>query len=145
MRQLGKSNSARRRRSGKIRKLPSRLQSFGVVDVSGQNTPLISLSSGARGVNILLMIHPNDFTGTPTDFSLQNTTVNNQTDGNVASSQTFSFTVNVGEVNGGQFIQSQNNNFSTLVGAGSGDTVVVTGDLTLAGFQPTQLTASITL
>ena len=145
MRQLGKSNSARRRRSVKIRKLPSLLQSFGVVDVSGQNTPLISLSSGARGVSILLMIDPNDFTGTVTDFSLQNATVTNQTDGNSASGQTFIFTINVGAVGGGHFLQTGTINFGTLVDGGSGETIVVTGDLTLAGFEPTQLTASITL
>tara|TARA_R100001224_G_C3912609_1_gene112452 strand:- start:44 stop:481 length:438 start_codon:yes stop_codon:yes gene_type:complete len=144
MRQLGKSNSARRRRSGKIRKLPSRLQSFGVVDVSGTNSPIISLSGAVRATVILLMIDPNDFSGTATDFTIQNATVTNQTDGTSASSQTFTFTVNVGEINGGHFLQTGNNNFQSLVGAGSGETIVVTGDLTLAGFEPTQLTATIT-
>ena len=144
MRQIGISNSARRRRSAKIRKLPSRVQSFGVVNVSGTNTPSISLSGAVRATPILLILDPNDFTGFAVDFSITNATVTNQTDGSSASGQTFNFTVNLGQIGGGHFLQTGNNNFQSLVGAGSGETIVVTGDLTLAGYEPTEVTASIT-
>tara|TARA_Y100001938_G_C8094296_1_gene437099 strand:- start:16 stop:453 length:438 start_codon:yes stop_codon:yes gene_type:complete len=144
MRQIGISNSARRRRSAKIKKLPSRIQSFGNVNVSGVTTPAISLSGSVRATPILLILDPNDFTGFERDFSITSATVNNQTDGTSASGQTFNFTANLGQIGSGHFLSTGNNNFESLVGAGSGDTIVVTGDLTLAGYESTEVTASIT-
>ena len=50
----------------------------------------------------------------------------------------------LGVVLGGRFLATGNNNFQSLVGAASGNTIVVTGNLTLSGYESPQLTASRT-
>ena len=145
MRRLGKGNSAQRRRSGKLRKLPSRVSEWTVTEVSGTNTPYISLSGAVRATVITLVVdNAADWSGDATDYSLTGATVNNTTDGTSVSGQTFSFANDGGASGGGRTLTTGNNNFQSLVGAGSGETITVTGNLTRTGYESVEVTASTT-
>ena len=82
--------------------------------------------------------------GDATDYSLTGATVNNTTDGTSVSGQTFSFANDGGASGGGRSLTTGNNNFQSLVGAGTGETITVTGNLTRTGYESVEVTASTT-
>jgi hypothetical protein len=121
------------------------LTSWSSISVGAATTPSFTLTGAVRATVITLVIDDSsDYNGTVSDYSLTNATVTNQTNGQSASNQTFTFSSDLGAVVGGRFLNTGNNNFQSLVGAASGHTIVVTGNLTLSGYESPQLTASRT-
>lgn len=119
------------------------LTSWSQITVGASTTPAISLTGAVRSTVITLIIDDSsDYNGTVGDYSIANATVTNQSNGQSASNQTFTFSVDAGAILGGRFLTTGNNNFQSLVGAAIGHTVVVTGDLTFSGYEPLQLTAT---
>lgn len=113
--------------------------------VTAGTTPSIALSGAVRATLITLAIdNANDWTGTLSDYKLLNTVVTNETDGNTANIGMVLFETDLSAVGGIRFIQSSQKNFQSLVGAGSGETIRVTGDLTLDGYASPELTNTIT-
>ena len=121
------------------------LTAWSQITVGAATTPSFSLTGAVRATVITLLIDDSsDYNGTVGDYSLTNATVANQTNGQSASNQTFTFSVDAGAVLGGRFLTTGNNNFQSLVGAASGHTIVVTGNLTFSGYESPELTASRT-
>ncbi len=121
------------------------LTAWSQISIGAATTPTFSLTGAVRTTVITLLIDDSsDYNGTVGDYSLTNATVTNQTNGQSASNQTFTFSSDLGAVIGGRFLATGNNDFQSLVGAASGHTVVVTGDLTFSGYESPQLTASRT-
>jgi hypothetical protein len=121
------------------------LTAWSSISVGAATTPSFTLTGAVRATVITLVIDDSsDYNGTVSDYSLTNATVTNQTNGQSASNQTFTFSSDLGAVVGGRFLNTGNNNFQSLVGAASGHTIVVTGNLTLSGYESPQLTASRT-
>jgi hypothetical protein len=119
------------------------LTSWSQIIVGTTTTPAFTLTGAVRATVITLVIDDSsDYNGTVSDYSLTNATVTNQTNGQSASNQTFTFSTDVGAVVGGRFLSTGNNNFQSLVGAASGHTIVVTGNLTLSGYESPELTAT---
>ena len=113
--------------------------------VTAGTTPSIALSGAVRATLITLAIdNANDWTGTLSDYSLTDTVVTNETDGTSSNIGLVNFTADLGAVGGIRFIQTSQKNFQSLVGAGSGETIRVTGDLTLDGYASVELTNTIT-
>ncbi len=121
------------------------LTSWSQITVGASTTPSFSLTGAVTTTVLTLVIDDSsDYNGTVGDYSITNATVTNQSNGQSASKQTFTFSVDVGAIAGGRFLATGNNNFQSLVGAASGHTVVVTGDLTFSGYESPELTASRT-
>lgn len=121
------------------------LTSWSQITVGASTTPSFSLTGAVTTTVLTLVIDDSsDYNGTVGDYSITNATVTNQSNGQSASNQTFTFSVDVGAIAGGRFLATGNNNFQSLVGAASGHTVVVTGDLTFSGYESPELTASRT-
>jgi hypothetical protein len=119
------------------------LTSWSSISVGAATTPSFTLTGAVRATVITLVIDDSsDYNGTVSDYSLTNATVTNQTNGQSASNQTFTFSSDLGAVVGGRFLNTGNNNFQSLVGAASGHTIVVTGNLTLSGYESPELTAT---
>jgi hypothetical protein len=119
------------------------LTAWSSISVGAATTPSFTLTGAVRATVITLVIDDSsDYNGTVSDYSLTNATVTNQTNGQSASNQTFTFSNDVGAVVGGRFLSTGNNNFQSLVGAASGHTIVVTGNLTLSGYESPELTAT---
>ena len=113
--------------------------------VTAGTTPSIALSGAVRATLITLAIdNANDWTGTLSDYSLTDTVVTNETDGTSSNIGLVNFTADLGAVGGIRFIQTSQKNFQSLVGAASGKTIRVTGDLTLDGYASVELTNTIT-
>ncbi len=119
------------------------LTSWSQITIGASTTPAISLTGAVRTTVITLIIDDSsDYNGTVGDYSIANATVTNQSNGQSASNQTFTFSADAGVILGGRFLTTGNNNFQSLVGAAIGHTVVVTGDLTFSGYESPQLTAT---
>jgi hypothetical protein len=119
------------------------LTAWSSISVGAATTPSFTLTGAVRATVITLVIDDSsDYNGTVSDYSLTNATVTNQTNGQSASNQTFTFSSDLGAVVGGRFLNTGNNNFQSLVGAASGHTIVVTGNLTLSGYESPELTAT---
>ena len=113
--------------------------------VGALTSPAISLSGVTNRTQITLFIdESNDWSGSLSDYSLTDTTVDNTTDGTTATNQTFSFGVDFGSLGSFRSIATLALDFLTLVGAGRGDTITVTGKLTRSGYALQEVTASIT-
>ncbi len=144
MRRLGKGNSAQRRRSNKLRKLPARILPWTVTEVGGITTPAISVSGTGRATVIVLYIDDAaDWNGNASTYALNSSDVVNET---VAASATvnISFANDLGTIGALRAISTTNQNWLALVGASSGETVSITGDLTKVGHESVELTGSIT-
>jgi len=113
--------------------------------VGAITSPAIALSGSASQTVISLFIDTaNDWSGSISDYTLTDTTVNNTSDGVTATNQTFSFSTDVGDFGALRLIVTDRNNFFTLVGAGRDDTITVTGKLTRSGYVLQEVTASKT-
>jgi len=144
MRRLGKGNSAQRRRSNKLRKLPDRILPWTSTTVGGITTPAISVSGTGRATVIVLYIDDAaDWNGNASTYALNSSDVVNET---VAASATvnISFANDLGTIGALRAISTTNQNWLALVGASSGETVSITGDLTKVGHESVELTGSIT-
>lgn len=119
------------------------LTAWSNISVGGATTPSFTLTGAVRTTVLTLVIDDSsDYNGTVGDYSITNATVTNQSNGQSASNQTFTFSADLGAIVGGRFLATGNNDFQSLVGAASGHTVVVTGDLTFSGYESPELTAT---
>ena len=92
----------------------------------------------------MFVYESNDWSGSVSDYTLTDTTVNNTSDGVTATNQTFTFISDLGSFGTLRLIVTDKNNFSTLVSAGRNDVLTVTGKLTRSGYVLQEVTASIT-
>ena len=145
MRRLGKGNSTNRRRSqARIHQLHSRIESWASTTVGAITTPAISVSGTSRATVIVLYIdNAADWNGDATTYSLNSADVVNET---VAASATvnIAFANDLGTIGALRAISTANQNWLSLVGGSSGETVSITGDLTHTGYESVELTGSVT-
>ncbi len=144
MRRLGKGNSAQRRRSNKLRKLPARILPWTSTTVGAITTPAISVSGTGRATVIVLYIDDAaDWNGNAASYSLDSADVVNET---VAASATVNiqFANDLGTIGALRAISTANQNWLALVGGSSGETVSITGDLAKVGHESVEVTGSIT-
>tara|TARA_R100001510_G_C7619520_1_gene180764 strand:- start:279 stop:737 length:459 start_codon:yes stop_codon:yes gene_type:complete len=117
---------------------------------AGVNTsPAITLSGSTSQTVISLFVdESNDWSGSVSDYTLTDTTVNNTSDGVTATNQTFSFSADLGSFGSSpdtlRLMITDRNNFFSLVSAGRNDVLTVTGKLTRSGYVLQEVTASIT-
>lgn len=109
-------------------------------------TPTIALSGAIRATAVSLWVDENnDWSGTAGDYSLEDATILNVTDGGSLTGQTITFPSVVGTVGGAKVLISANINMqSSPVSGGSGDTIRVTGNLTRSGYQTIEISAEAT-
>lgn len=121
------------------------LTSWTNTTVGSFTSPAISLSGSSSQTVISLFIdQSNDWSGSVSDYTLTDTTVNNTSDGVTATNQTFTFISDLGSFGALNLIVTDKNNFFSLVSAGRNDVITVTGKLTRSGYVLQEVTASIT-
>jgi len=109
-------------------------------------TPAIALSGAMRTTAVSLWIdESNDWSGTKGDYSLEDVTILNVTDGGSLTGQTITFPTVLGTISGAKVLISANINMqNSPVSGGSGDTIRVTGNLTRSGYQAVEISAEAT-
>ena len=113
---------------------------------SGGTTPNIRLSGTPTTTVITLFIDDtNDWSGDVADYSLTSVEVNNVTDGNSSTGNTFNFSSQHGVGSDGEReLRTAHIDTASLVRGGRGDTVTITGNLTRAGYASPEMTGSLT-
>ena len=118
--------------------------SWTATTVGGITTPAISVSGTSRATVIVLYIdNAADWNGDATSYSLNSADVVNET---VAASATvnIAFANDLGTIGALRAISTTNQNWLSLVGGSSGETVSITGNLTHTGYESVELTGSVT-
>lgn len=118
--------------------------SWTATTVGGITTPAISVSGTSRATVIVLYIdNAADWNGDATSYSLNLADVVNET---VAASATvnIAFANDLGTIGALRAISTTNQNWLSLVGGSSGETVSITGNLTHTGYESVELTGSVT-
>ena len=109
-------------------------------------TPAIAMSVAIRATAVSLWIdESNDWSGSAGDYSLEDVTILNVTDGGSKTNQTITFPSVLGTISGAKVIFSANINLqSSPVSGGSGDTIRITRNLTRSGYQTIEISAEAT-
>jgi len=118
--------------------------SWTATTVGAITTPAISVSGTSRATVIVLYIdNAADWNGDATSYSLNLADVVNET---VAASATvnIAFANDLGTIGALRAISTTNQNWLSLVGGSSGETVSITGNLTHTGYESVELTGSVT-